>query len=88
MKTLKKTNSKKYKLNKLYNKYCKNKKGLSEKDIIKLIRTEYKDNHDKNVITSLMNIWGTKIKGNLFITKKTFTEKLYKEPDGFFREKI
>ena len=84
MKTLKKTNSR----NKLYNKYCKNKKGLSEKDIIKLIRTEYKDNHDKNVIISLMNIWGTNIKGNLFITKKTFTEKLYKEPDGFFREKI
>ena len=87
MKSLKKSKSKKYKLNKLFNKYCKNKKGLSKRDITKLIREEYKDNHSNNIIISLMNIWGVKIDGKYYITKKIFTEKLYTKPDGFFRDK-
>ena len=87
MKSLKKSKSKKYKLNKLFNKYCKNKKGLSKRDITKLIREEYKDNHSNNIIISLMNIWGVKIYGKYYITKKIFTEKLYTKPYGFFREK-
>ena len=61
-------------INKLFNKYCKNKKGLSKRDITKLIREEYKDNHSNNIIISLMNIWGVKIDGKYYITKKIFTE--------------
>ena len=88
MKTLKKSKSKYNKLNKLFKKYCKNENGLSKKEIIKLIKTEYKDNHSNNIIISLMNIWGKKIDGQYYITKEIFTEKLYTKPDGFFREKL
>ena len=74
MKSLKKSKSKKYKLNKLFNKYCKNKKGLSKRDITKLIREEYKDNHSNNIIISLMNIWGVKIDGKYL--QKNFIQNL------------
>ena len=44
------------------NKYDKNKNGLlSEKDMIKLIKNEYKESHSKNIINGLMSIWGIKI---------------------------
>ena len=66
MKTIK--NNKKIKLNKLFKKYCKNKNGLSEKEIIKLIKNEYNEQYSKYVINSLMNIWGKKVNNKVALT--------------------
>lgn len=86
MKTIK--NNKKNKLNKLFKKYCKNKNGLSEKEIIKLIKNEYNEQYSKYVINSLMNIWGKKVNNKYYITQDIFVKKLYNKPDGFFRDKL
>jgi Ca2+-binding EF-hand superfamily protein len=86
MKTKKKDNKRKN-IIKLFNKYDKNKNGLlSEKDMIKLIKNEYKESHSKNIINGLMSIWGIKIDKKLYINKDTFI-KLYISDMGFFRHK-
>ena len=86
MKTIK---NNKPKRQKLFNKYDKNRSGkLSQKQMITLIKNEYKDNHSKSIILSLMHIWGKKINGKYYITKDTFINKLYSKPDGFFRDKL
>ena len=83
MKTEKKSN----KSIKLFNKYDKNKDNfLSQKEIIMLIKKEFKLNYDKHIIFSFMHIWGTRKNNKLYISKNTFTKKLFKKPDGFFRD--
>ena len=86
MKTKEKDNKEK-RIIKLFNKYYKNKRELlSEKDMIKLIKNEYKESYSKNVINGLMSIWGIRIDKKLYINKDTFI-KLYISDMGFFRHK-
>lgn len=75
----------KKKLNELFNKYSKNKKYLTKSESIKLMKDEYNLNYNSNIINSMMNIWGVKVKGKCVITKNTFS-KLFDPPDGFFRD--
>ena len=70
--------------NKIFLKYSKTKNHLTKKEIISLMKKEFKLNYNNHVIGGLMNIWGTKINNELVITKSTFI-KLFRKPDGFFR---
>ena len=82
-----KNKSDKNKLIKLFNKYDKNKSGLlSESQMNKLILKEYKEKHNKNVMLSLMHIWGVKYNNKYYISKESFI-KLYISDEGFFRDK-
>ena len=75
----KKKTKKRDKKSLLFSKYDKsNNNFLSKSEIIKLLRTEFKLNYTNNIITSLMNIWGTNIHNKLYISKDTFIKKLFK----------
>jgi len=83
----KKKTKKRDKKSLLFNKYDKNNDDyLSKSEIIKLIRTEFKLHYTNNIITSLMHIWGTNINNKLYISKDTFTKKLFNKPNGFLRD--
>ena len=49
------------------------------------MKTEFKLVYNKNIMTSFMAIWSSNIDGKQVITKSTFV-KLFKGPDGFFRD--
>ena len=68
----------------LFNKYSKT-EYLTEKQIKKLMKTEFKLVYNKNIMNSFMAIWSSNIDGKKVITKSTFV-KLFKGPDGFFRD--
>ena len=54
-------------------------------EITKLMKNEFKLNYNNHIISGLMNIWGTKVNNKLVIEKSTFP-KLFKKPEGFFRD--
>ncbi len=85
MKTKNKTN----KHLRLFNKYCKTsqkKDYLTLQQIKKLMKIEFKLSYNKNIMNSFMAIWSTKINNKQVITKNMFVNKLFKKPDGFFRD--
>ena len=49
------------------------------------MKNEFKLNYNNHIISGLMNIWGTKVNNKLVIKKSTFP-KLFKKPEGFFRD--
>ena len=79
-KSLKKNN----RYEKLFHRYTK-KDYLTLSQIKKLMKQELKLSYNLNIMNSLMNIWGTMINHKKVITKQTFP-KLFKKPDGFFRD--
>ena len=54
------------------------------------MKQEFKLVYNKHIMTSFMAIWSSKItvgtKEKRIITKSTFVDKLFKKPDGFFRD--
>jgi len=81
MKTKKKSN----KHLRLFKKYCQRKDHLTLQQIKKLMKIEFKLTYNAHVFNAFMNIWQTKVNGKRVITKSTFV-KLFKKPDGFFRD--
>ena len=73
---------KKSKKQKLFFKYSKNKEYLIEKEIVLLMKKEFKLSYNKHIIKSLMNIWGTKINNKLVITFDSYL-KMFQKPDRF-----
>jgi len=67
----------------LFRKYSKL-DHLTEKQIKKLMKTEFKLSYNKHIMSSFMSIWSLSIKGKQVITFSTFV-KLFKGKDGFFR---
>lgn len=81
MKSVKKNN----KYQRLFNKYTK--KGyLTESQIKKMMKVEFKLSYNKHIMNSFMAIWSTTINNKQVITKDTFIHKLFNTPDGFFRD--
>ena len=68
----------------LFRKYTKA-DHLTEKQIKKLMKTEFKLVYNKNIMNSFMAIWSSNIDGKQVITKSTFV-KLFKGPSGFLRD--
>tara|TARA_B100000700_G_scaffold280036_1_gene329538 strand:+ start:28 stop:285 length:258 start_codon:yes stop_codon:yes gene_type:complete len=75
---------KKSKKQKLFVKYSKNNEYLIEKEIVSLMKKEFKLSYNKHIIKSLMNIWGIKINNKLVITFDSYL-KMFQKEDGFFR---
>ena len=85
----KKTKQKSNKHLRLFNKYSKTSKkkdNLTGTQIKKLMKNEFKLSYNKHIFNSFMAIWMTKVDGKQVITKDTFVNKLFKGPDGFFRD--
>jgi hypothetical protein len=80
-----KTKKSNNKINKLFFSYSTNKQYLTKKQIVRLMKKEFKLSYSKNVINSLMAIWGKKIGSSYYIIKDNFP-KLFLKPDGFFRD--
>ena len=72
----------------LFRKYTQ-KQYLSESQMKRLMKREFKLVYNKHIMTSFMAIWSSKMtigtKEKQVITKSTFV-KLFKGPDGFFRD--
>ena len=53
------------------------------------MKREFKLVYNKHIMTSFMAIWSSKMtigtKEKQVITKSTFVNQLFKQPDGFFR---
>ena len=69
----------------LFSKYSKSKDYLTKREIVLLLKKEYGLRYSKEVINSLMSIWGISKGSTRIITKSTFP-KLYQSPDGFLRD--
>ena len=82
----KKTTNKKNKYLRIFNKYGHKKEHLTIKQIKLLIKKEFKVVYNTHVFNSFIAIWSSKINGKQVITKSTFLNKLFKKPDGFFRD--
>ena len=81
----KKTKQKSTKHLRLFRKYTKQ-DYLTYTQIKKLMKQEFKLVYNKHIMTSFMAIWSTRINKKQVITKSTFVNKLFKKPDGFFRD--
>ena len=81
----KKTKQKSTKHLRLFRKYTKQ-DYLTYTQIKKLMKKEFKLVYNKHIMTSFMAIWSTRINKKQVITKSTFVNKLFKKPDGFFRD--
>ena len=83
MKTKKKSN----RHLRLFNKYSigQKKEHLTKQQIKRLMKVEFKLTYNAHVFNAFMNIWSTKVTGKQVIIKDTFI-KLFKGPDGFFRD--
>ena len=72
----------------LFRKYTQ-KQYLTESQIKKLMKREFKLVYNKHIMTSFMAIWSSKMtigtKEKQVITKSTFVNQLFKQPEGFFR---
>ena len=77
--------NKKNKYYRIFDKYSRNKTYLTKKEISKLMKKEFKLSYTSNVVISLMNIWGKRVNQSKVILKEEF-HKLFKKPDGFFRD--
>lgn len=87
MKTKNKTTNKTNKHIRLFNKFSKsNKNHLTEQQIKKLMKLEFKLSYNAHIMNSFKAIWFTKVDGKQVITKDTFVNKLFKGRDGFFRD--
>ena len=71
-KTIKMKN-KKNKYYRIFDKYSRNKTYLTKKEIIKLMKKEFKLSYSSNVVISLMNIWGKRVNQSKVILKEDFT---------------
>ena len=80
-----KTKNKSTKHMRLFHKYSQKKEHLSKQQIKKLMRVEFKLVYSDHVFNAFMHIWSTKVASKQVITKDTFI-KLFKGPDGFFRD--
>tara|TARA_Y100000389_G_C17408224_1_gene489309 strand:+ start:1008 stop:1265 length:258 start_codon:yes stop_codon:yes gene_type:complete len=81
MRTLKK----KDKIKKIFLKYSKNGTFLTINEMKSLIKKEFKLKYNNHVINSLMNMWGKKNDKNKLVIELDIFRKLFKNPDGFFR---
>ncbi len=72
----------------LFRKYTQ-KRYLTESQMKRLMKQEFKLVYNKHIMTSFMAIWSSKMtigtKEKQVITKSTFVNQLFKQPDGFFR---
>jgi len=84
MKTKKKSNG----YLRLFNKYSigQKKEHLTKQQIKKLMKVEFKLTYNAHVFNAFMNMWQTKVNGKQIITKDTFINKLFRKPNGFFRD--
>jgi len=84
MKTKKKSN----RHLRLFNKYrtSQKKEHLTKQQIKRLMKVEFKLTYSAHVFNAFMNIWQTKVNGKQVITRDTFINKLFKNPNGFFRD--
>ena len=69
----------------IFSKYSKSKDYLTRREMNLLLKKEYGLRYSKEVINSLMSIWGTSKGSGRVITQSTFP-KLYQGPDGFLRD--
>ena len=85
----KKTKQKSSKQVRLFRKYTKQ-DYLTYTQIKKLMKQEFKLVYNKHIMKSFMATWSSKMtigtKEKQVITKSTFVNKLFKGPDGFFRD--
>jgi len=70
----------------LFNKYSQKEEHLTKQQIKKLMKVEFKLTYNTHIINAFMNIWHTKVNNKQVITRDTFITKLFKKPDGFFRD--
>ena len=74
----------------LFNKYTTNnrshKNHATKQQIKKLMSMEFNIRYNTHIMNSFMAIWSTTIQGRQVITRDTFVNKLFKKPDGFFRD--
>jgi len=70
----------------LFNKYSQKEEHLTKQQIKKLMKVEFKLTYNAHIINAFMNIWHTKVNNKQVITRDTFITKLFKKPDGFFRD--
>ena len=73
----------------LFHKYIKRnqkKEYLTKQQIKRLMKVEFKLTYNSHVFNAFMNTWSTTIDNKKVITKNTFINKLFKGPDGFFRD--
>jgi len=82
----KKKNKKKNKNLSIFNKKGHKKKQLNKQQIKLLIKKEFKVVYSTHVFNSFISIWSSNVNGKQVITKSTFLNKLFKKPDGFFRD--
>jgi hypothetical protein len=82
----KKTTNKKNKYLRIFNKYGHKKEHVTIKQIKLLIKKEFKTVYSKHVFNSFIAIWSSNVNGKQVITKSTFLNKLFKKPNGFFRD--
>jgi len=82
----KKTTNKKNKYLRIFNKYGHKKDHLTKQQIKLLIKKEFKVVYSTHVFNSFISIWSSNVNGKQVITKSTFLNKLFKKPDGFFRD--
>jgi hypothetical protein len=82
----KKTTNKKNKYLRIFNKYGHKKDHLTKQQITLLIKKEFKVVYSTHVFNSFIAIWSSNVNGKQVITKSTFLNKLFKKPDGFFRD--
>jgi len=80
-----KTKNKSTKYIRLFKKYT-TKGYLTKKQIKKLMKIEFRLSYTIHVFNAFMNIWSTIIDNRRVITKNTFINKLFRKPDGFFRD--
>ena len=80
-----KTKNKSSKQLRLFRKYSQKKEHLTKQQIRKLMKVEFKLTYNAHVFNAFMNIWSTTIDNKKVITKATFM-KLFRGPDGFFRD--
>jgi len=73
------------KIKKLFFTYSTNKQYLTKRQIVRLMKKEFKLSYSNHVVTSLMNIWGKKFGSSHYIIKDHFP-KLFLKPNGFFRD--
>jgi len=82
----KNTTNKKNKYLRIFNKYGHKKEHITKQQIKLLIKKEFKVVYSTHVFNSFIAIWSSNVNGKQVITKSTFLNKLFKKPNGFFRD--
>ena len=76
---------KKNKVFRIFERYSKSKTHLTKREMVVLLKKEYKLQYSHEVINSLMHIWGHPRGSTRVIPKDTFS-KMYQKPYGFLRD--